>query len=470
MTLAVRVIPCLDVAGGRVVKGLRFENLRDAGDPVDAAVRYEAEGADELTFLDIGASHEERGTLVQLVTRVASVLSIPFTVGGGVRSVEDAGALLSAGADRVAVNTAALADPALISRIAGRYGSQCVVVAVDGKRVHGEGAPPRMVAMSHGGRRETDRDVASWVAEVARRGAGEVLLTSVDADGTQGGYDLAMLCLAREATTLPIVASGGAGSLKHFAEAVASGADAVLAASLFHDRIFTIGDVKRAMLERGVPVRLEAGSVVPGVRFDERGLVPVVVRDVGTGEVLTLAFANAEALSATVATGFAHFFSRTRSTLWKKGETSGNLQRVTRISLDCDGDAVLYDVVPQGPACHEGLRSCFVPSVPLSLPPDRSETLDLSPLFAAVAARKANPEPGSYTNRLLAEGPAKIARKLGEEAVETALAAVTQDSSALASEIADLLYHTAVLMASRDVPPSAVQRKLDERRGTRRDA
>ena len=469
MTLAVRVIPCLDVAAGRVVKGLRFENLRDAGDPVDAAVRYEAEGADELTFLDIGASHEERGTLVQLVTRVAAVLSIPFTVGGGVRSVEDAGALLCAGADRVAVNTAALADPALISRIAGRYGSQCVVVAVDGKRVSG-GAEGRMVALTHGGRRETDREVAGWVTEVERRGAGEVLLTSVDADGTQDGYDLAMLRAAREATSLPIVASGGAGSLEHFAQAVASGADAVLAASVFHDRVHTIGDVKRAMLERGVPVRLEAGSVVPGVRFDERGLVPVVVRDVGTGEVLTLAFANAEALSKTVATGFAHFFSRTRSTLWKKGETSGNLQRVTSISLDCDGDAVLYDVVPQGPACHEGLRSCFVPSVPLSLPPERPEALDLSPLFAAVAARKANPEPGSYTNRLLAEGPAKIARKLGEEAVETALAAVTEDSSALASEIADLLYHTVVLMASRDVPPSEVQRKLDERRGTRRDA
>ncbi|KAA0251355.1 MAG: imidazole glycerol phosphate synthase subunit HisF [Acidobacteria bacterium] len=470
MTLAVRVIPCLDVAAGRVVKGTRFESLRDAGDPVDAAVRYEAEGADELAFLDIAASHEERGTLVHLVERVASVLSIPFTVGGGVRAVEDAGRLLSAGADRVTVNTAALADPSLISRIAERYGSQCVVVAVDGKRVEGPGGTTRLVAMTHGGRRESDREVTEWVTEAGRRGAGEVLLTSVDADGTQVGFDLGMLRAVRAATPLPIVASGGAGRLPHFAEAVAAGADAVLAASVFHDRVYAISDVKRAMAEAGVPVRLDGGSAVPGVRFDDRGLVPVVVRDAATGQVLTLAWADAEAISATVRTGLSHFRSRSRNALWKKGETSGNVQRVTAISLDCDGDAVLYDVVPAGPACHEGLRSCFAPSVSLAPPPERPEALDLGPLFAAVADRKARPEPGSYTNRLLAEGPAKVARKVGEEAVETAIAAVSGDAASLASEVADLLYHVAVLMASRDVPPSLVQARLDERRGTRRDA
>lgn len=471
MTLAVRVIPCLDVAGGRVVKGLKFESLRDAGDPVDAAVRYEAEGADELTFLDIAAAHEERGTLVALVERVASVLSIPFTVGGGVRSVEDAGALLAAGADRVTVNTAALADPALLTRIAERYGSQCVVVAVDGKRVAGPGGAERIVAMTHGGRRRTDRELAGWIAEAEARGAGEILLTSVDADGTQDGFDLAMLRIARSATKLPVVASGGAGALSHFSAAVVEGgADAVLAASVFHDRVYSIAEVKRAMAASGVPVRLAEGGGVPGVRFDGRGLVPVVVRDSERGEVLMLAWADAEALGRTAETGLAHFFSRSRGALWRKGETSGNVQRVTSISLDCDGDAVLYDVLPAGPACHEGRRSCFAESVVLSRPPRTAPSLDLTPLFAAVAERKARPLPGSYTTRLLAEGPGKIAKKLGEEAVETALAAVSEDGASVASEIADLLYHVAVLMASRDVAPSDVQARLDERRGTRRDA
>ncbi|MBK9090450.1 MAG: imidazole glycerol phosphate synthase subunit HisF [Holophagales bacterium] len=219
MSLAVRVIPCLDVAAGRVVKGLKFENLRDAGDPVEAARRYEAEGADELCFLDVAASHEERGTLVGLVARVADVLSIPFTVGGGVRSVEDAGALLVAGADRVTVNTAAVADPRLVTRLAERFGSQCVVVAVDAKRL-GE----RFVVSTHGGRRITEIELATWVAEVTARGAGEILLTSMDADGTLAGFDLAMLKVAREVTSVPIVASGGAGSLAHFARRCWKGA------------------------------------------------------------------------------------------------------------------------------------------------------------------------------------------------------------------------------------------------------
>ena len=230
MTLAVRVIPCLDVARGRVVKGTRFVNLRDAGDPVEAAVRYEAEGADEIAFLDISAATEGRGTLLALVERVASVLSIPFTVGGGVRSVEDAGALLLAGADRVTVNTAAVRDPGLIAGIAERFGSQCVLVAVDGKRVDG-----RMRVTTHGGRDVTDLDVTGWSQEAVSRGAGEILLTSVDADGTRAGFDVEMLRAVRAVVSVPIVASGGAGTLDHFAEAVLSGgADAVLAASVFH--------------------------------------------------------------------------------------------------------------------------------------------------------------------------------------------------------------------------------------------
>lgn len=478
MNVAVRVIPCLDVAGGRVVKGVNFVNLRDAGDPVETARRYEEEGADEVAFLDISAANEERGTLVRLVSRVAEVLSIPFTVGGGVRTVEDAGALLKAGADRVTVNTAALADPSLLTTIAERYGAQCVVVAVDGKRVAADGGP-RMKVMSHGGRRETAREVVPWVAEATARGAGEILLTSVDADGTQDGFDVEMLRAARGAVEVPIVASGGAGKLAHFAAAVLDGgADAVLAASVFHDRIFTIGQVKEAMAAAGVCVRPAPSSapsrplnarlppLLARVSFDERGLVPVVARDARSGAVLTLAWASREALEATVASGMSHFFSRSRGKLWKKGETSGNVQRVVSVSLDCDGDAVLYDVVPDGPACHTGAVSCFLESVRLAPSPPRG--IDLGPLFAVVAARAAAPDPGSYTNRLLDSPVERSAKKVGEEGVEVALAGAAGSDAELASEIADLLYHLVVLMKKRGIEPAAVEGALAERRGKRR--
>lgn len=474
--VAVRVIPCLDVAGGRVVKGVNFVNLRDAGDPVEAARRYEEEGADEVAFLDISAAHEERGTLVHLVERVAAVLSIPFTVGGGVRTVEDAGALLAAGADRVTVNTAALHDPGLLTGIASRYGAQCVVVAVDGKRIAGPDGVVRMRVMSHGGRRETERTVEEWVAEATAAGAGEILLTSVDADGTKSGFDVEMLRAARARTGVPIVASGGAGELDHFCSAVEEGgADAVLAASVFHDRIFTIGRVKEALAGRGIRVR-PAGTASPfsSVRFDERGLVPVVVRDAAAGAVLMLAWADREALDATRSTGLAHFFSRSRQRLWKKGETSGNVQRVLSVSVDCDGDAVLYDALPAGPACHTGATSCFAETLRLAPSPGpgastaAAPVLDLGPLFEVVAARAAAPQEGSYTNRLLSGPLERAAQKVGEEGVEVALAAATGTPESLAEEIADLLYHVVVLMQRRGVAQGQVQAALDARRGKRR--
>ena len=472
MTLAVRVIPCLDVADGRVVKGVSFENLRDAGDPVEAATRYEAEGADELAFLDIAAAHEKRGTLVELVGRVAEALSIPFTVGGGVRSVEDADALLRAGADRVTVNTAAIEDPSLITRLAEQFGAQCVVVAIDGKRLRDSNGVAAMRVTTHGGRRPVDRTVTSWAAAAAAAGAGEILLTSVDADGTQAGFDLEMLRAVRSAVDVPIVASGGAGRLDDFAKAVLiGGADAVLAASVFHDRVFTVGAVKEAMRRAGLAVRpapARARTLLP--RYDENGLVPVIMRDVATGKVLTLAWANADAIEKTRETGLAHFYSRSRKVLWRKGETSGNIQRVAGISLDCDDDAVLYDVHPSGPACHTGAESCFTrvesfEAAGLAAASADADELDLTELFAVVRDREKSPVAGSYTNKLFEDGIARIAQKVGEEAVETALASVTGDGNALAGEAADLLYHLAVLLTARGVAPGDVAAKLAERRG-----
>ncbi len=470
MTLAVRVIPCLDVADGRVVKGVSFENLRDAGDPVEAAARYEAEGADEVAFLDIAAAHEKRGTLVELVGRVAEVLSIPFTVGGGVRSVEDADALLKAGADRVTVNTAAVEDPALITRLSERFGAQCVVVAIDGKRLRDPNGLAVMRVTTHGGRRPVDRTVTSWAAAAVAAGAGEILLTSVDADGTQAGFDLEMLRAVRSVVDVPVVASGGAGHLDDFAKAVLiGGADAVLAASVFHDRLFTVGAVKEAMRRAGLAVRpapARARTLLP--RYDQNGLVPVIMRDVETGKVLTLAWANADAIAKTRETGLAHFYSRSRQALWRKGETSGNIQRVAGISLDCDDDAVLYDVRPSGPACHTGAESCFTRVESFEAASSATDGLDLTELFAVVRDRKESPVAGSYTNRLFDDGIARIAQKVGEEAVETALASVTGDGNALAGEAADLLYHLAVLLTARGVAPGDVAAKLAERRGTSR--
>ncbi|MCU0621211.1 MAG: imidazole glycerol phosphate synthase subunit HisF [Gemmatimonadales bacterium] len=248
--LARRLIPCLDVADGRVVKGVHFTALRDAGDPVAQAARYDAEGADELVFLDITASHERRDTTLDMVRRVAESIYIPFTVGGGVRSVEDAGRLLRAGADKVGVNTAAVRDPSLVQQLADSYGSQCVVVAVDAKLVEG-----RWTVMVTGGRDATPLEAIAWIEEVARRGAGEILLTSMDRDGTRAGYDLPLVRAAAAAVNIPVIASGGAGALAHLAEALEAGAHGVLAASIFHDRGTTLGEARAYLRSRGYPVR-----------------------------------------------------------------------------------------------------------------------------------------------------------------------------------------------------------------------
>ena len=249
----IRVIPCLDVDRGRVVKGVNFVDIRDAGDPVELAARYDAEGADELVFLDITATHEERDTIIHLVQRTAEEVFIPFTIGGGLRTEEDIRAVLAAGADKVSLNSAAVRDPDLVERAAMRFGDQCIVVAIDAKR-RDDGSGWEVYLA--GGRRETGIEAVEWAAEAARRGAGELLVTSMDRDGTQVGFDTDLLAAIADAAPVPVIASGGAGTLAHFAEAVTRGhADAVLAASVFHDGVYTVGEVKAAMARDGVPVR-----------------------------------------------------------------------------------------------------------------------------------------------------------------------------------------------------------------------
>ncbi len=253
MSLAVRVIPCLDVDAGRVVKGIRFQELRDAGDPVELARAYDAEGADELTFLDISASHEGRATTLEVVSRCAEQVFIPLTVGGGVGGTDDVDRLLRAGADKVAVNTAAIARPGLITEIADRFGRQVLVLSVDARRA--DGTDSGFEVTTHGGRRSAGLDAIEWAARAAELGAGEILLNSMDADGTTDGFDVRLIEAVRREVSVPVIASGGAGRLDHFAPAVAAGADAVLAATVFHFGTLRIGEVKAALAEAGHPVR-----------------------------------------------------------------------------------------------------------------------------------------------------------------------------------------------------------------------
>ena len=257
MTVAVRVIPCLDVDAGRVVKGVNFQNLRDAGDPVELAAAYDKAGADELTFLDVTASSGNRGTMIDVVKRTADQVFIPLTVGGGIRTVADVDRLLRAGADKVSVNTAAIANPDVLGEMSRHFGSQCIVLSVDARTVP-EGQPPTpsgWEVTTHGGREGTGIDAVEWARRGQDLGVGEILLNSMDADGTKNGFDLAMITAVRAAVKVPVIASGGAGAVEHFSPAVRCGADAVLAASVFHFGELTIGQVKDAMRAEDIPVR-----------------------------------------------------------------------------------------------------------------------------------------------------------------------------------------------------------------------
>ncbi|MFK8254070.1 imidazole glycerol phosphate synthase subunit HisF [Ancylobacter terrae] len=259
--LKVRVIPCLDVKDGRVVKGVKFVDLRDAGDPVEAARAYDAAGADELCFLDITASVEARGTLIDVVSRTAEQCFMPLTVGGGVRAVEDIRALLNAGADKVSINTAAVFDRDFVRRAADKFGEQCIVVAIDAKKVTTDCEPPRWEIFTHGGRKRTGIDAIDYAREVAARGAGEILLTSMDRDGTGEGFDLALTRAISNAVGVPVIASGGVGTLDHLVAGIREGgASAVLAASIFHFGTFTVGEAKQRLAAAGLPVRAAAGG------------------------------------------------------------------------------------------------------------------------------------------------------------------------------------------------------------------
>ena len=390
--LAKRIIPCLDVRNGRVVKGINFINIRDAGDPVQIAKAYNSAGADELVFLDISATLEERNIMIDVVKEVASQVFIPFTVGGGIKTLDDIRGILQAGADKISLNSSAVQTPQLVKEAAERFGSQCVVVAID-VRKNETGHYDVLIA---GGTKKTDLDALEWAKAVEKLGAGEILLTSMDKDGTKSGYDLEITKQIAQAVSIPVIASGGAGNLDDFYDAIDySGAEAVLAASLFHFGEITIPVLKRYLALRGVPVRqipeqqhehlrssiIGKSPLINGqekmdtycdefflkrwdlLKKDEKQLIPVIVQDNVTGEVLMQAYQNAAAFKKTLETGIMHYYSRSRGGQWLKGETSGHFQRVEKLKVDCDNDTLLASVTQIGSACHTDHFSCFFRSI-----------------------------------------------------------------------------------------------------------
>lgn len=360
--LCKRIIPCLDVKDGRVVKGINFVGLRDAGDPVAAARSYNAQGADELVFLDITATTDRRSTVLEMVEKVSQEVFIPFTVGGGITSVEDIRQILLAGADKVSLNSAAVRRPELIAEASRRFGRQCIVIAIDAVK-NPDGS---YEVVTHGGRQRTGLEVVSWAKRAESLGAGEILLTSMDADGTKAGYDNVLNKLVSSAVSIPLIASGGAGREADFYEALTEGgAAAALAASLFHFGEVKIPELKHYLSLRGLPMHLlprqEPFFSLPWseLKCDERGLLPVIVQDFLSLEVLMLAYMNEEAYRRTSESGLMHYYSRSRQCLWQKGETSGHIQKLYKGFYDCDQDTLLCLVKQEGAACHTGAYSCF---------------------------------------------------------------------------------------------------------------
>ena len=361
--LTKRIIPCLDVKNGRVVKGVNFVSLRDAGDPVECAKQYNKAGADELVFLDITATLEARDTVVEMARKVADEVFIPFTVGGGIRTLQDIRDILNAGADKVSLNSAAVKNPQFVKEASEMFGAQCIVVAIDVKsREDKEKFPSGYEVVIAGGTKPTGIDALWWAKEVVSLGAGEILLTSMDRDGTKSGFDNVITSMISDSVNVPVIASGGAGSMEDFYDGIVEGkADAVLAASLFHFGEIEISDLKKYLAGRGIPVRQISKELDMWAHMKKNsdGLVPAICQDYETGEVLMMAYMNHEAFELTCRTGYMHYYSRSRNTLWKKGETSGHIQKVIAASIDCDKDTLLYKIDQTGAACHTGNRSCF---------------------------------------------------------------------------------------------------------------
>ena len=456
-----RIITCLDIDNGRVVKGVNFINLKDAGDPVVIAKAYNEQGADEIVLLDINASYEKRGTMLRLVKKVANIVSIPLTVGGGIRTVEDFRQMLEMGADKVSIGSAAVKNPNLILETSRKFGSKKVVIAIDVKKVDDE-----YHVYIQGGKKDTGLEAISWAREVEKLGAGEILLTSMDADGTKKGYDIEITKKISDAVDIPVIASGGAGKMEDFLEAFTiGGAHAALAASLFHFKEVDIGELKDYLYGEGVNIRRGNSDMelLKEIKFDEKGLIPAIVQDIKTKEVLMMAYMNEESLKKTLETNKTWFWSRSRQELWNKGATSGNIQKVVKVDYDCDGDSLLVQVEQSGAACHTGEKSCFYNSIFKTTEKGAVGSEVLEQLYKIIDDRKVNPVEGSYTKYLFDKGIDKILKKIGEESAEVIIAAKNPDKEAIVYETSDLIYHLFVLLREKEIPLEDIYKELRSR-------
>ena len=471
--LAKRIIACLDVRNGRVVKGTKFTDIKDVDSPEKLAKFYSDNSVDELVFYDITASNEERKTSLEFVERVARVINIPFSAGGGVSTIEDFKYILRKGADKVSVNSAAVKNPQLIREASMAFGSQCVVLSMDVKK-NDEGSWSVYVK---GGREKTELDAIEWAITAAELGAGEIVVNSIDEDGMKNGYDLELLSRITSVVNIPVIASGGAGKKEHFLDALQkTGVDGVLAASVFHFGEIKVPELKQYLKENGAEIRMpeaapqkkESPSAenadISMISFGKDGLVPCICQDAKTGAVLMLAYMNEQSLRLTLEKKRAVYYSRSRSELWEKGATSGNTQKVRAIYYDCDADALLIKVDQTGNACHTGAYSCFFNAVfdDLGVSADPGSSV-FGELYATVIGRKNDPSEGSYTNYLFDKGLDKILKKVGEEAAETIIAAKNQDRQELIGETGDLIYHLTVMLAEKGISIDEIEQELKSR-------
>ena len=425
---------------------------------MELGAKYAAEGADELVYLDISATEEGRSTFTGLVSRIAARIDIPFTVGGGIASVADAGRLLDAGADKVTVNSAAVRDPALIDAIASKYGSQFVVAAIDAKKIDGVWR-----VTTHGGKRLTERELFAWAHEVWRRGAGEILFTSMDHDGTRDGYPCETFARLAE-LPIPVIASGR-GRLGAAYRRRADARQGRRGAGGQHLPLQRNSDSRAqtgtapAKYQRKIINAMKI-KAKPFAELDSAkqadGLIPAVIQDDCTLQVLMLGYMNREAYEKSLTEGRVTFYSRTRGCLWTKGETSGNYLDIVSVTADCDDDTLLIRVVPHGPTCHTGAKSCFAGAAP------ETEGF-IRYLQSVIRGRHAEMPEGSYTSRLFDRGVNKIAQKVGEEAVETVIEAVAGNREAMIYEASDLVYHLLVLLEATGCSVADLEKELARR-------
>lgn len=435
-----KIVACLDIVEGKVSKGKQFGQIQTLSDPIERGFFYQEKGIDELIYYDIKASIESRAIFLDQVKILGEKLKIPFTVGGGIRQIQDIEEVLAAGADKVSINSAAIDNINIIKEGSEKFGSEKIVAAIDVKKIG-----QSWKVFKAGGQVETDKDALEWAKELEENGAGEVCINSIDQDGMKNGFDLKLMEELKKTVQIPLIASGGAGSFEDFKKVFELGIEKALGASIFHYDLIDIVALKNY------------------IQMDFSSLIPTIVQDFRSGEVLTLAYSNQDSFTKMLETKTTWFYSRSRETLWNKGEESGNFQKVKGIYLDCDYDTILVKVEPLGPACHTGEESCFFRKISST----DFESGILVKEYDLIQERKKNPQEG-YTDYLFREGLDKILKKVGEEATETVIASKNSGRNELIYEISDLFYHLNVLMVEKEIKIEEVLQEISSRRKAKR--